>query len=209
MIVIIDYGMGNLRSVEKAFLSVGARARVSGKADDVRRADKIVLPGVGAFRDAMQGLEKRKLIEPILDAIHEGKPYLGLCLGLQLLFEESEEFGKHKGLGVLPGKVERFRLKLKIPHMGWNQVAFARQKNGNCAKQLLKGIPDKSFFYFVHSYYVMPEDSNVTAARTGYGIHFTSIAARGNVFACQFHPEKSQTYGLKLFKNFARYKLPC
>lgn len=208
MIVIIDYGMGNLRSVEKAFLSVGADVRVSARPDDVRRAEKIVLPGVGAFRDAMRGLEKRKLIEPVLDGIREGKPYLGLCLGLQLLFEESEEFGKHNGLGVFHGRVKRFRGTLKIPHMGWNQAEFATLKSKNGASRILKGIPDKSYFYFVHSYYVKPEESGVTAARTRYGIRFTSIAARENVFACQFHPEKSQTAGLRLLKNFSECA-PC
>lgn len=207
MIAIVDYGMGNLRSVEKALLSVGARARVTSSAKDIFRADKIVLPGVGAFKNAMDGLRKRKLVEPIVMSVSEGKPYLGLCLGLQLLFEESEEFGVHKGFGILKGRVKRFRENtLKIPHMGWNQVELRNQKNGmaeNSAK-ILKGIPDRSFFYFVHSYYVAPEDKNVVAAKTQYGIAFASIVAKDNVFACQFHPEKSQKAGLKLLENFAK-----
>lgn len=207
MIAIIDYGMGNLRSVEKAFLSVGARARVTSNAKDVLRAEKIVLPGVGAFKDAMDGLRKRKLIEPLVECVKEGKPYLGLCLGLQLLFEESEEFGKYKGLGILKGKVKRFSGNVKVPHMGWNQILLQKEKtNGtrSIAMQVLKNIPDHSYFYFVHSYYVVPSDKNVVAAKTSYGISFASIAAKDNIFACQFHPEKSQTFGLELLNNFAR-----
>lgn len=206
MIAVIDYGMGNLRSVEKALLSVGARVRVTSSPDDVRRADKLVLPGVGAFKDAMDGLRKKKLIEPVVEGVREGKPYLGLCLGLQLLFDESEEFGRHKGLGILKGKVKRFRGRMKIPHMGWNQIYKQKQKAGvagTSVEKMLKGIPDKSYFYFVHSYYVVPSDKNVVAAKTPYGVSFASVVAKNNIFACQFHPEKSQKTGLALLKNFA------
>jgi glutamine amidotransferase len=199
MIAIIDYGMGNLRSVEKGFLKVGADAKVTNKPEDVLRADGVVLPGVGAFRDCMGELNNLNLIHAVVDTIQKGKPYLGICLGLQVLFSESDEFGTCKGLNILKGKVVRFELKekeLKIPQMGWNQLNL---KNKN---PLFEGIPDKSYFYFVHSYYVSPEDSSVIATTTDYGIEFTSSVWKDNIFAVQFHPEKSQTLGLQVLRNF-------
>ena len=199
MIVVIDYGMGNLRSVSKALESVGAAVRVSGDPKDVAGADKIILPGVGAFPAAMRELSARKLVEPITAAIEGGKPYLGICLGLQLLFDSSEERKGGRGFGVFRGSVRRFPsdAKLKVPHIGWNQV---RQRTAGCP--LLNGIPDNSFFYFVHSYYPEPADASVTALDTEYGRPFASMVWRDRVFATQFHPEKSQALGLRLLKNF-------
>ena len=210
MIVIIDYGMGNLRSVSKALESLGASVRVSDDPKDVARADKVILPGVGAFPAAMRELSARQLIDPIKTAIASGKPYLGICLGLQLLFEESDEGEGARGLGVLAGRVPRFSLnghtKLKVPHMGWNQVTRGQgasgEGRGDCP--LLKGIPEGSFFYFVHSYYADPTDRSVIALETEYGERFTAMVWRGNLFATQFHPEKSQAIGLKLLENFVR-----
>jgi glutamine amidotransferase len=199
MIAIIDYGMGNLRSVEKGFLKVGADVTVTNKPEDVLKADGVVLPGVGAFRDCMGELENLNLIHAVADSIQKGKPYLGICLGLQVLFSESEEFGKCNGLDILRGRVLRFDLEnkeLKIPQMGWNQL---NMKNRN---PLFEGIPDKSYFYFVHSYYVSPEDTSVIATTTDYEIEFTSAVWKDNIFAVQFHPEKSQTLGLQVLKNF-------
>jgi len=197
MIVVIDYGMGNLRSVSKALESLDASVTVSSDPRDVERADKLILPGVGAFGAAMDELSKRKLVEPVKVAIGSGKPYLGICLGLQLLFEHSEE-GDATGLGVLRGTVKRFPAgtKLKIPHIGWNQV----QGRGNCP--LLKDVPDGSYFYFVHSYYGVPQDRSVVALETEYGARFASMIWKDQLFATQFHPEKSQVLGLRLLKNF-------
>jgi glutamine amidotransferase len=199
MIAIVDYGMGNLRSVEKGFLKVGVDARVVSDARAVDDARAIVLPGVGAFRDCMRNLEKASLIEPIKKAIEKGKPYLGICLGLQMLFTESEEFGSHKGLDILKGKVVRFQIDLKVPHMGWNNVRIVRRP------PIFEGIDDGSFFYFVHSYYVVAADDGVIAATTDYGVTFTSMVWRENICATQFHPEKSQEAGLKILKNFGDF----
>jgi len=209
MIAIVDYGMGNLRSVEKAFLKVGINAVVTNSPDVVDNASAVVLPGVGAFRDCMRELKNLRLIDAVVNAIKNGKPYLGICLGLQVLFSESEEFGRCKGLDIFRGKVKKFQVSslksgvakpatLKVPHMGWNQVTI--QKNN----PLLDGIEDKSYFYFVHSFYVVPEEKSIIAATTDYGFDFTSMIWKDNVFAVQFHPEKSQTIGLKLLKNFGR-----
>jgi len=209
MIAIVDYGMGNLRSVEKAFLKVGINAVVTNSPDVVDNAPAIVLPGVGAFRDCMRELTNLRLVDAVVNAIKNGKPYLGICLGLQVLFSESEEFGRCKGLDIFRGKVKKFQVSslksevvkpaiLKVPHMGWNQVTI--QKNN----PLLDGIEDKSYFYFVHSFYVIPEEKSIIAATTNYGSDFTSMIWKDNVFAVQFHPEKSQTAGLKLFENFGR-----
>lgn len=200
MIVIVDYGMGNLRSVQKGFERIGSKALVSRDTEDINSATKLVLPGVGAFPECMKNLTKFGLIESILDFLKSGKPFLGICLGLQLLFDESEEFGLNKGLEVIPGKVKAFRrdMGLKIPHMGWNQVIFKKDI------PIFDGIDNESFFYFVHSYYVEPEQQSDTAAETSYGITFTSAIARGNIFALQFHPEKSQKNGLKILANFSR-----
>jgi len=199
MIAIIDYGMGNLRSVEKGFLKVGVDVKVTNKAEDVNDADGVVLPGVGAFKDCMRELKKLELIDAVVNSIKTGKPYLGICLGLQVLFSESEEFGKCRGLDIFRGRVVRFELdnsELKIPQMGWNQVHI---KNNS---PLFKEIPDKSYFYFVHSYYVAPDDDSIIGTTTDYGVEFTSAICIDNVYAVQFHPEKSQALGLLLLKNF-------
>ena len=207
MIAIVDSGIANLRSVEKALLRLGAEAAVIDDPVRLRDAAGIVLPGVGAFADGIAKLRSRGFIEPLRREIERGKPTLGICLGLHFLFSESEEFGLHKGLELLPGRVVRFRddapdpaapgRRLKIPHMGWNRLRIERPA------PILAGLPDAPFFYFVHSYYVVPTDRDVTAATTEYGTRFTSVIWRDNLFATQFHPEKSQGVGLTLLKNFA------
>ena len=199
MIAIVDYGMGNLRSVEKGFLKVGVDARVVTDSKAVDNAEAVVLPGVGAFRDCMKNLEEMSLTEPILRSIQKGKPYLGICLGLQVLFTESEEFGIHKGFDILKGKVVRFQINLKVPHMGWNNAKIQRRP------PIFDGIQDEAFFYFVHSYYVVPDDNNIVATTTDYGITFASMVWKENIFATQFHPEKSQETGLKILKNFGDF----
>ena len=201
MILVVDYGMGNLRSVSKALESLGASVRVSSDPKDVAAADKLILPGVGAFPAAMQELSVRGLVEPVTQFIKSGKPYLGICLGLQLLFESSEEGEGAKGLGVLKGAVKRFApaASRKVPHMGWNDVRRTGPRDG-CP--LLKDIPDGSFVYFVHSYYAEPADRGVTALETDYGVRFAAMVWRDRLYATQFHPEKSQTVGLQLLKNF-------
>ncbi|MEQ9409014.1 MAG: imidazole glycerol phosphate synthase subunit HisH [Fuerstiella sp.] len=198
-ITIIDYGMGNLRSVQKAIERVGSSAQITSSPSVIASADKIILPGVGAFRDAIQALHDHHLVDVIRQATGSGKPFLGICLGLQLLLEMSYEDGEYEGLSIVPGKVRRFDLppELKIPHMGWNQLS--ERTPGN---PLLKDIPDSAWFYFVHSYYVDPSDHSWVAARTDYGGPFVSMVRRENVFATQFHPEKSQTAGLQLLTNF-------
>ncbi len=210
MIAIIDYGMGNLRSVEKGFQKVGADVMVTNKPEDIAAADGVVLPGVGAFKDCMGELENLKLVDSIADSIKSGKPYLGICLGLQVLFSESDEFGKCSGLDILKGRVVKFEFEdgvqqsganaatLKIPQMGWNQLNI---KNNN---PLFNGIPDKSYFYFVHSYYVAPDDDAIIATTTDYGVEFTSSVHTGNIYAVQFHPEKSQELGLRILDNFRK-----
>ncbi len=205
MIAVIDYGMGNLHSVAKALDHVGAKTRITDDPKVIERADKVVLPGVGAMPAAMEELAERHLTRPVCEAIARGVPYLGICLGLQLLFQYGEEGEGSRGLGVLRGTVRKFPSKargrsLKIPHMGWNQLK-SPQTDG-CP--LLKGIPDEAFFYFVHSYYADPMDRVCVAGETTYGVQFTSMVWRRHVFATQFHPEKSQTVGLRLLKNFAR-----
>ena len=197
MIAIVDYGMGNLRSVEKALEKVGAEVNVTRDPDELRRADRIVLPGVGAFGDAMTNLEKRGLVEAIKEEVAAGKPFLGICLGLDLLFEESDEHGLHRGLGLLPGRVELLPTRLKIPQIGWNQVAIRKQS------PLLAGIPDGSSFYFVHSYAVVPRQESDILCVTEYGCTFVSAVERGNIAAFQFHPEKSSSLGLTILRNFA------
>ncbi len=201
MIAIIDYGMGNLRSVEKAFELYCPNVKVTSSAKDILEANKIILPGVGAFGKAMEELEKRGLIKSLLQAIKQGKPFLGICLGIQLLFSESEESGKVKGLGIFKGKVRRFQDLdgLKIPHMGWNRI----DAKGNAQdKKILSNVLDGSFMYFVHSYYVEPEDKDIALCETEYGCTFTSGISKDNVYAFQFHPEKSQGIGLRIVKNF-------
>jgi len=199
MIVVVDYGMGNLRSVQKGFEKVGAHAVISRDIKEITSADKLVLPGVGAFPKCMENLGELKLIDPVVEFIQSGRPFLGICLGLQLLFDESEEFGRHEGLKIIRGKVKEFdrNMKLKIPHMGWNQVSFRKDV------PIFDGIKDGSYFYFVHSFYVDPQDAQDVAAETEYGIRFTCAVARDNIYAVQFHPEKSQETGLRILKNFA------
>jgi glutamine amidotransferase len=199
MITIVDYGMGNLRSVQKGFEKVGAAARITDDPEAVRRAEKLVLPGVGACGDAMCGLESRGLIGPIREYIGTGRPFLGICLGLQMLFTKSYEGGEFAGLDVVAGEVVRFSHTpgLKVPHMGWNQLRIRRRS------PMLTDIPDGSFVYFVHSYYVVPRDTELTATETDYPTPFTSSIWHDHIFATQFHPEKSQQVGLQLLRNFA------
>jgi imidazole glycerol-phosphate synthase subunit HisH len=199
MIAIIDYQMGNLRSVQKALERVGHEAIITSDPAEVGRAEKVILPGVGAFEDAIAELERRDLVGPIKDAVAADKPFLGICLGLQLLFDVSYENGRHEGLGVLPGEVVRFKVPadLKVPHMGWNELQIRRRP------PLLEGIAEGGHFYFVHSYYVKPRDESLIATETDYGGPFCSMIWRGNLFATQFHPEKSQADGMRLLKNFA------
>ncbi|QPJ60507.1 MAG: imidazole glycerol phosphate synthase subunit HisH [Candidatus Nitronauta litoralis] len=206
MIAIIDYGMGNLRSVQKAFEAVDVPAQVTRNPDTILNADAMVLPGVGAFKDCMHNLEELDLIPQIRKFIESGKPFLGICLGLQLLFEQSSEFGNVPGLGMLPGRVVRFDegqksengVSLKVPHMGWNTLRF----QNSCP--LLEGIPPESYFYFVHSFHVVPDNKDIIASTTQYGIDFVSGIHTENLFAFQFHPEKSQTLGLAILKNFSK-----
>ena len=223
MIAIIDYGMGNLRSVEKAFEKVGFGTVVTDKPEIIENADKVVLPGVGAFKDAIDGLQERDLIEPIRNHIKQNKLFLGICLGLHLLFTRSYEDGVHEGLNIVPGEVVRFNAdrlnidntggqrgasgalrelsvassqKLKIPHMGWNTIREKKEV------PILKGLPADPYMYFVHSYFVVPDRDEVVAAETEYGVPFVSMISIDNIFAMQFHPEKSQQYGLMILKNF-------
>jgi glutamine amidotransferase len=202
-IAVIDYDMGNLRSVEKALARLGAEVVVTRDERVIADAGRVVLPGVGAFKECMKNLDEYGLVEPIRRAIKSGKPFLGICLGLQLLFDESLEQGRHAGLGVIKGRVERFPVphhteasEYKIPHMGWNAV------NAEKSSRLLDGIRDGEYFYFVHSYYAVPEDKSVALTTSDYGVKFLSSLERDNVMACQFHPEKSQRAGLKLLENF-------
>jgi len=199
MLAIIDYQMGNLRSVQKGFEKVGHPATITSDPAVLERASKVVLPGVGAFGDAIAELRRRDLIEPIRAAIDSGKPFLGICLGLQLLFDVGYEGGRFEGLGVLSGECVRFELphEFKVPHMGWNRLLIRRPA------PLLKGLSERTYCYFVHSYYVVPKDRGVIATETDYGGEFCSMIWRDNVFATQFHPEKSQADGLKMLKNFA------
>ncbi len=204
MIAIIDYGMGNLRSVQKGFERVGHEAVVTSDAKTILSASKVVLPGVGAFPDCMRNLREYGLIETVQQSIRSGKPFLGICLGLQLLFTESEEFGISKGLDIIRGRVVRFKgpefSGLKIPHMGWNSISIKRHAPA------LRDVPDNSHVYFVHSFHVVPEDKGVVATTTPYGFEFVSSVWKDNVFAVQFHPEKSQTLGLSILKRFGEQK---
>lgn len=198
-ITLIDYGIGNYRSVEKAFEYVGAEVVMVDDPAGIEQADKLVLPGVGAFGAGMAALRDRGFVDPIRDKVAGGTPLLGICLGMQFLFEESEEMGQHEGLGVLPGRVVRFPQNgLKVPHMGWNKLSWERES------RLLAGIPAGAYAYFVHSYYCQPTNPADTLAVTDYGRPVTAIVARDNVYGAQFHPEKSQQVGLRLLKNFVR-----
>jgi len=205
MIAVIDYGMGNLRSVHKALVHLGAKARIVRDPDALAEARAMILPGVGAFRDCMENLRGRGLAEALVQEIRSGKPYLGICLGLQVLFSESLEFGRCPGLGLIPGRVRRFAFepgteaaRLKIPHMGWNSIRKLRPV------PLLADVADGAYFYFVHSYYVEPEDTSVVAAVTEYGVPFPSMIWRDNLFAVQFHPEKSGPAGLAILRTMLR-----
>lgn len=199
MICVIDYGMGNLRSVSKAIEKVGGEVTVSSNPDDIQKAKKLVLPGVGAFGDGSLELARLNLFEPLQEAIGAGKPTLGICLGMQLLFDESEESPGVKGLGIFPGKVQRFRNPTaKVPHMGWNQLILQSKKS-----PVFRGIGEGDFFYFVHSYYPVPDEKSIVWATTKYeDEEFSSFVGRENIWASQFHPEKSQLAGLQILKNF-------
>lgn len=198
-LVIIDYGMGNLRSVEKGFPTENFPIEISNDPKTIRNASGIVLPGVGAFGHAVEELQRRNLWILLQEAIKERQiPLLGICLGMQLLFEESEEYGSYPGLGILRGKVKRFLPGVKIPHLGWNQLEIIR------STPLLSGIPEGCYMYFVHSFYVGPEE-DIVCANTDYGMKFASVVQKGNIFATQFHPEKSQKWGLRILKNFSDF----
>ena len=199
MIAVVDYGMGNLRSVAKALERVGADVEVTPDPERIADADGVVLPGVGAFGKCMENLRAAGLEGAVREAAKSGKPFLGVCVGMQILFEESEEFGPIRGLGILPGRVKRFVPRdsaQKVPHMGWNTLEVKHRVPA------LRGVADGSYVYFVHSYYVETDDPGIVASTTPYGVNFASSVARGNLFATQFHPEKSQDVGLKMLQNF-------
>lgn len=199
MIAIIDYGAGNLQSVKKALDFIGAESVITDNIETINACDKILLPGVGSFGDAMDSMTKKGLVDTVKQNAMSGKPFLGICLGLQLLFEESEESPGVKGLGIFKGKIKKFSsdMGLKIPHIGWNSLEI-KQKD-----TLFKGIPEKAYVYFVHSYYLHAEDENEIATVTNYGIDFHSAVGKDNIFATQFHPEKSGDVGLQILRNFA------
>ncbi len=198
MIALIDYGIGNIRSVEKALRHLGAPVRITRDPDEIRSADRIVFPGVGAFGDGMEAVRRLGLETPLREAIDAGTPFLGICLGMQLLFQVSEEMGEHQGLGIFPGRVVRFPdgMGLKVPQIGWNQLHRQRPH------PLLEGVPDGAYVYFVHSYYCRPADPSLVLATTDYGLEYASVVGRGHVFGLQFHPEKSQAVGLRILRNF-------
>ena len=205
MIAIIDYGMGNIHSIKKALENCGAKAHVTNKAQDIRKFNKVVLPGVGAFADAMRELRKRGLVDALREHITDQKIFLGICLGMQLLFDKSEEAPDVKGLGFLEGSVIRFksRPKYPVPQMGWNQLRIKTVKGkGKSVCPLLRGIADGSYVYFCHSYYPAPRDVKVNAASCAYGLDFAAVAWKDNIYGTQFHPEKSQEVGLQMLKNF-------
>ena len=197
-VAINDYGVGNLRSVEKAFAATGCDAIVTADEKTLRGADRLVLPGVGAFAACMQALSERGFDALVRERVTQGTPLLGVCVGMQMLFEESEEFGRTAGLGLLPGRVRRFAADLVVPQVGWNQIGQ------RAAHRLFSGIADQAFFYFVHSYYCESDNREVVIGETEYGATYASVVARGNVCGVQFHPEKSQAAGLRLLSNFAR-----
>ena len=199
LITMIDYGIGNYRSVIKGFEHVGASVHLTRDVDEIANADKLALIGVGAFRATMDALAERNQIDPIHHAVSKGTPLIGICVGMQVLFDDSTEFGYTKGLSLIPGSVQRFpdQKGLKVPHMGWNQL----EHNGQSA--LLSNVQSSGYAYFVHSYYCTPSDPAHTLAKTDYGIEFTSVTNRDNVYGIQFHGEKSQKVGLQILKNFA------
>lgn len=198
MIAIIDYDAGNIRSVEKALLLLGQGVKITSDAREILEADKVILPGVGAFGDAMSKLHTRGLTDVIRQTVENGTPFLGICLGLQLLFERSDEAPGVEGLGILPGEILRIppQENLKIPHMGWNSLHL--ENNG----RLFKGVTEQAYVYFVHSYYLKAKEEEIVKASTEYGVHIHASVEKGNVFACQFHPEKSSDVGLQILRNF-------
>ena len=198
MITVVDYKLNNLRSIENTLRRLGHEVALTSNPNDVSKARKLILPGVGAFRDAMENLRELKLVEPFIERVKAGTPTLGICLGMHLLFTESEEFGLHRGLDLIAGRVQRLPEHLRVPHMGWNQLHF-KQANG-----LTEGVAPASFVYFVHSYYVKPQSESVTLAMTDYEMEFPAIVHSENIWATQFHPEKSQHVGERLLDNFAR-----
>jgi len=198
VVVIVDYGAGNLRSVTNAIARLGYQSKVTSCPGDVLDAAAVILPGVGAAADTMENLKRLGLADPIRQLIADGRPFFGVCIGLQVLFSGTEEGGWHQCLDIIPGRVRKLPSGLKIPHMGWNQV---KQR---LSHPLFEGIPDKTNFYFVHGYYVEPDDSSLVAAETDYGITMCSVIARGNLVATQFHPEKSGEFGLKMYHNFIK-----
>ena len=195
-LVVIDYGAGNLRSVEKALVSLGYEARVTSEPRDVERAAAVILPGVGAAGQIMGSLRGLGLDEAVVDYIASGRPFLGVCMGMQVLFDKSEEDGGQACLGVLRGRVRKLKTDLKVPHMGWNSVSQKGQH------PMWAGVPDESYFYFLHSYYPNPEDESSVIGETEYGVTFASVLARDNIVATQFHPEKSGATGLRMYGNF-------
>ncbi|MDR5693671.1 MAG: imidazole glycerol phosphate synthase subunit HisH [Armatimonadota bacterium] len=198
-VAIIDYGAGNLRSVQKALACAGLEADIVERPESLSKAAAIVLPGVGAFGPAMARLRERGFDVTILEMVTSGVPLLGLCLGMQLLFEESLENGLHRGLGLLPGRVERLPAGLKVPHMGWNQLNIQQPA------PFLEGLPNGSYVYFVHSYYAVPREKSIVSATTTYGVEIPAVVGRGVIWGCQFHPEKSSVTGLKILSNFRRW----
>lgn len=198
MIGIVDYGRGNLRSVEKALAKAGHEGRMMESPEQLKDVQGVILPGVGAFADAMAGLKQGQWIEPLLAFARSGRPFLGICLGMQVLFEVGEEHGEHAGLGLLPGRVVKFPAGRKIPHMGWNQVRWERENI------LHQGIPDEAFFYFVHSYYATASDPEVIVGSSDYGVSFPALVGKDNIWGAQFHPEKSSPWGLILLENFGK-----
>jgi glutamine amidotransferase len=201
MIAIIDYGAGNLRSVANAIIKLGYQPTITGRAEDLAGAQAVILPGVGAAGDTMASLKNLGLAKPIKQLIAADRPFFGVCIGLQVLFTGTEEGGGHDCLGIIPGRVKKMPEGLKVPHMGWNQV---RQR---VSHPVFEGIPDRTNFYFVHSYYGVPEDKSLAIGETEYGVTMGSVIARGNLVATQFHPEKSGEYGLKMYQNFFRHAL--
>jgi glutamine amidotransferase len=197
VIALVDYGIGNLRSVEKALQAVGAEVTLTSDPQAILRSEKVVLPGVGAFGDGMAGLRERSLVEAIRSLTARGTPLLGICLGMQLLFEVGEEMGEHAGLGLIPGRVRRFPGRgLKVPQTGWNQITFSAES------PLLVGLENDCYAYFNHSYYCEPNRAADILAQTDYGLNYTSVTGRGNLYGVQFHPEKSQSVGLQILRNF-------
>ena len=205
MVIVVDYGMGNLKSVENSALFLGKKVKVSSSPSMIKKAKKIIFPGVGHFGRAVKELKKRRLFDLLKKRITEGVPFLGICLGMQLLLEKSQEDPNIKGLGIIKGEVKKFTdNKLIVPHMGWNQIILNKNNKQSKDRTLLRGIKEGSFFYFAHSYYCKPKKSKVVSAVTSYGSEFASALHKDNVWAVQFHPEKSQKLGLKVFNNFLK-----